>query len=95
MNKADQNLENEQIVSCFRPDGSLDIAAALTSGQVMSGFLLIIAGLLASFLYSHFVHSGSDILDMVVMLLCSLLCFSGARTILDYINIQVEAKKKR
>lgn len=89
-------MDNEkQIVSCFREDGSFDFGACVRAPQVVGGVLLIFGGLLISYLLNTVIQLGNKPVAMLISLFCCFLCFSGAGSLVNYINAQREAKEKR
>ncbi len=94
-----ENNESENkmmpLIPCFRPDGSFDFKLFITSPQVVFGGIFIIAGILASFLFTYVWPIESNFIGMMVLMLCTFVSFSGAETIVKYVNTSREAVKKK
>lgn len=77
---------------CFRQDGSFDLGAFLRAPQVLGALVFIVLGLGICFLVTNVLKVESNFVCLMVMLLCSFACLSGAESISKYYNMQREAR---
>lgn len=89
----DNNQNNKsRVQSCIRPDGSIDWIAMLFNPQVLLGALMIILGLGGSIVL-YKVETGNAFIDILATLVCMMLCFSGANSIVNFVNVQQEIRR--
>lgn len=86
--KDDHQPGSPRTAPCFRPDGSFCFSAFIRAPQVIAGMIFILFGLLLSYVFTHLVTLESNALDMLLLLFCCFTCFSGANSILQYLNGQ-------
>lgn len=79
---------------CFRKDGSFDFVAFLFAPPVLMGLILIILGLVVCFLVSYVFSIPSKPVNAIILMFCTLICFSGADNILRYLNTQRKQNNK-
>lgn len=87
-NKNSRQSPSREAAPRFRSDGSFCFSAFIRAPQVIGGFLFILFGLLLSYVFTHFVILESSALNMLLLLFCCFTCFSGANSILQYLNGQ-------
>lgn|GEM_PF-2921325 len=85
---------NAQIPPCFREDGSFDFVAFLLAPPVLVGLIFIFIGLGVCLLVTYVFPISSDMVNILILMLCSFTCFSGADNIIKYLNAQRKERGK-